>query len=334
MEKRKERKPKGFDDRLQASIRLLKKAEPLALRYSADGFFLAFSGGKDSQALYHVARMAGVRFQAFMSATSVDPPEVLRFVRSRYPDVTVLPPRKASISEPSSEGCCPVITSVGAAPTSKKVPGQAASRLPACARRRVPAVPSARRLRSAVISLRARWSSFISGRKRRSIISGSVCSRKKENIWARITSLSRATARYVALAVTTPSSSTLCWSGRLPMYGISSIRWRMWTTALFMIVATVGWGASSVRCHRIGRSCARSKTILTSSADGSRPSRLSVRGGTTEKILHGSSLWGFTEGEVISPPSRNTGCQPPPSKEFGRENSSRVCGRVFIRPFC
>ena len=71
---------------------LLRKAEPLALRYSPEGYYLAFSGGKDSQALYHVAVMAGVKFQAYMSATSVDPPEVLRFVRTQYPQVHVLPP--------------------------------------------------------------------------------------------------------------------------------------------------------------------------------------------------------------------------------------------------
>ena len=91
------KKPAGFDDRLQESIALMQKAEPLALKYNEGGFFLAFSGGKDSQALYHVALMAGVKFEAFMSATSVDPPEVLRFVRSQYPKVTVLPPHKVCI---------------------------------------------------------------------------------------------------------------------------------------------------------------------------------------------------------------------------------------------
>ena len=54
------RKPAGFDKKLQHSIELLRKAENLALKYDAnDGFFLAFSGGKDSQALYHVAKWGG-----------------------------------------------------------------------------------------------------------------------------------------------------------------------------------------------------------------------------------------------------------------------------------
>ena len=54
------RKPVCFDKKLQHSIELLRKAEKLALKYDAnDGFFLAFSGGKDSQALYHVAKWGG-----------------------------------------------------------------------------------------------------------------------------------------------------------------------------------------------------------------------------------------------------------------------------------
>lgn len=53
-------KPIGFDERLQHSIELMQKAEKLALKYDAqDGFYLAFSGGKDSQALYHCAVMGG-----------------------------------------------------------------------------------------------------------------------------------------------------------------------------------------------------------------------------------------------------------------------------------
>lgn len=55
------------------SIQLLQKAEKIALSYDPDnGYYLAFSGGKDSQCLYHIAQLAGVRFQAHMNLTSVD----------------------------------------------------------------------------------------------------------------------------------------------------------------------------------------------------------------------------------------------------------------------
>jgi len=80
--------------KMQHSVELLRKAERLAMHYDPqDGYFLAFSGGKDSQALYHIAQLAGVRFQAHMNLTSVDPPEVIRFVRRQYPDVQLTKPK-------------------------------------------------------------------------------------------------------------------------------------------------------------------------------------------------------------------------------------------------
>ena len=70
------------------SVELLRKSESLALLYdSVDGFWLGFSGGKDSQALIHIAQLAGVKFKAYFSPTSVDPPEVIRFIRREYPEV-------------------------------------------------------------------------------------------------------------------------------------------------------------------------------------------------------------------------------------------------------
>ncbi len=86
--------PPPLQTKLQYSVTLLQKAEHLAAQYDpANGYYLAFSGGKDSQALYHVARLAGVKFQPHMSLTSVDPPEVIRFVRQQYPDVEFIKPR-------------------------------------------------------------------------------------------------------------------------------------------------------------------------------------------------------------------------------------------------
>ena len=76
------------------SVELLRKAEKLAKAYDAEnGYFLAFSGGKDSQCLYHIAKIAGVKFKAHMNLTSVDPPEVIRFVKQQYPDVELIKPK-------------------------------------------------------------------------------------------------------------------------------------------------------------------------------------------------------------------------------------------------
>lgn len=60
--------------KIDYSIAMLRRYEKLAKLYDPEeGFYLAFSGGKDSQCLYHIAQMAGVQFKAHMAMTSVDP---------------------------------------------------------------------------------------------------------------------------------------------------------------------------------------------------------------------------------------------------------------------
>ena len=67
---------------------IILKAVPLALRYDPDkGFFVGFSGGKDSQALYHMMQLCDVPMHAYFSPTSIDPAENIRFIRKNYPEV-------------------------------------------------------------------------------------------------------------------------------------------------------------------------------------------------------------------------------------------------------
>ena len=55
----------GLRRKMLYSIELLRKAEKIAMNYDKDdGFFLAFSGGKDSQALYHIAELGGCKIQS------------------------------------------------------------------------------------------------------------------------------------------------------------------------------------------------------------------------------------------------------------------------------
>ena len=68
-------------DKVEAAIFRLKAFEP------PEGYYVAFSGGKDSQCIYHLCEMAGVKFDAHYHVTSVDPPEVVRFIKENYPDV-------------------------------------------------------------------------------------------------------------------------------------------------------------------------------------------------------------------------------------------------------
>lgn len=50
-------------------------------------YHLAFSGGKDSCVIKHLADKAGVKYEAVYRVTSVDPPELVRFIKEYHPDV-------------------------------------------------------------------------------------------------------------------------------------------------------------------------------------------------------------------------------------------------------
>lgn len=73
--------------KLDIAIDRLKAFEP------QEGYYVAFSGGKDSQCVYHLCQMAGVKFDARYNVTSVDPPELIYFIRDHYPDVIFEYPR-------------------------------------------------------------------------------------------------------------------------------------------------------------------------------------------------------------------------------------------------
>ncbi len=82
--------------KMMHSVELMQKAERIAKSYDKEnGYFLAFSGGKDSQALFHMAQLAGVQFAGHMNLTSVDPPEVIRFVKHNYPEVELVKPKES-----------------------------------------------------------------------------------------------------------------------------------------------------------------------------------------------------------------------------------------------
>lgn len=78
-----------FSDKVKRAIQLFQMFEDAAVRYHEDGYYLAFSGGKDSVVLYVLAKMAHVKFQAHYHLTTVDPPELVRFIREAFPDVKV-----------------------------------------------------------------------------------------------------------------------------------------------------------------------------------------------------------------------------------------------------
>lgn len=68
-------------DKVEKAIKRLQLYEP------PEGYYLCFSGGKDSVVIKALADMAGVKYDAHYNVTSVDPPELVRFIKREYPEV-------------------------------------------------------------------------------------------------------------------------------------------------------------------------------------------------------------------------------------------------------
>ena len=76
-----------LDNKVKKSIERLKAFEP------PEGYYLAFSGGKDSVVCKALLEMAGCKNDATYRVTSVDPPELVRFIKEQHPDVKREVPR-------------------------------------------------------------------------------------------------------------------------------------------------------------------------------------------------------------------------------------------------
>lgn len=76
-----------LSEKVKKSIERLKLFEP------EDGYYLAFSGGKDSVTTKAIMDMAGVKYDATYRVTTVDPPELVRFIKDVHPDVKREVPR-------------------------------------------------------------------------------------------------------------------------------------------------------------------------------------------------------------------------------------------------
>jgi len=63
-----------------------------------EGYYLAFSGGKDSIVIYDLAVRSGVKFDAHFTFTTLDPPEVVQFIKNNYPAVIWERPKASMFS--------------------------------------------------------------------------------------------------------------------------------------------------------------------------------------------------------------------------------------------
>lgn len=71
-----------------------------------EGYYVAYSGGKDSTVILDLIRRSGVKYDATYHITTVDPPELVAFVRTQ-PDVTIKHPKTSMWQEIIANGMPP-----------------------------------------------------------------------------------------------------------------------------------------------------------------------------------------------------------------------------------
>ncbi len=104
-----------FGNIIDRAIARLREFEP------SEGYFLAYSGGKDSDVILDLARRSGVKFDAHHNLTTCDPPEVVRHVKAQK-DVQIDKPaetmwqlirRKKIPPRRNARYCCEVLKESG-----------------------------------------------------------------------------------------------------------------------------------------------------------------------------------------------------------------------------
>jgi phosphoadenosine phosphosulfate reductase len=71
----------GRVDKVQIAIDRIKCFEP------PEGYYVAFSGGKDSVVILDLVKRSGVKYDAHYNITGIDPPELYYFIRDQHPEV-------------------------------------------------------------------------------------------------------------------------------------------------------------------------------------------------------------------------------------------------------
>jgi len=73
-----------------------------------EGAYLCNSFGKDSGVLDKLAELAGIKTDGHFHRTSLDPPELIRFGKEYYPDVTIEKPSASMFKLILEKGCPPL----------------------------------------------------------------------------------------------------------------------------------------------------------------------------------------------------------------------------------
>ena len=76
----------SLDFKIEQAIKLFKEYEPMALQLDSSGFHQCFSGGKDSIVQNKLMEISGVKFSKNYNNVTIDPPELVRFIKQHHSD--------------------------------------------------------------------------------------------------------------------------------------------------------------------------------------------------------------------------------------------------------
>lgn len=75
-----------FEEKIKLAIAELQKYEP------PEGYYVCFSGGKDTVVMYDLVKRAGVKYVAEHSFIDIEPPPLIDFIKKTYPEVKIIQP--------------------------------------------------------------------------------------------------------------------------------------------------------------------------------------------------------------------------------------------------
>lgn len=73
-------------DKVNLTIERIRQFEP------PEGYYVAFSGGKDSVVVLDLVKKAGVKYDSHYNLTTADPPKLINFIRNKNPEVEISTP--------------------------------------------------------------------------------------------------------------------------------------------------------------------------------------------------------------------------------------------------
>ena len=83
----------GEIDKVEIAIQRIKDAYEISKFQNKGALYVAFSGGKDSVCVAELCKMAGVPYELHYNTTTVDPFELLHFIKENYPETHFSKPK-------------------------------------------------------------------------------------------------------------------------------------------------------------------------------------------------------------------------------------------------